>query len=186
MSQIRRLIPVSAASLGAALLVYGCSDSPGHGANTVLSIPTQVVSAVVVPAPVLGPPPVLTSISTGTGSEGGVLIWIDGTGFTSNVTLTIGGVKAYSGHAYPTTFLTEAPTGVAGPADVVLTNADGQSSTLKDGFTIGLPRRSISTETGKVLRGGCTNSRSPSRFGTTHWSALRAADLRTSCRLQSP
>jgi hypothetical protein len=122
-------------TLALAMLACGCGrdqDPPAQSATA----PSGTAATPSQPAPVLGPPPVLTSISTNVGStEGGVLIWVDGTGFT-NVTLTIAGVRAYSGPvAYPTSFLTAAPPGVAGPADVVLTNADGQSSTLKNGFT---------------------------------------------------
>ena len=81
--------------------------------------------------------PVLTSVAPGRGStEGGLPLNIDGTGFSSTVTLTIGGVVAYSGSIHGSTFfLTASPPGIAGPADAVLTNADGQSSTLKNAFT---------------------------------------------------
>jgi hypothetical protein len=81
------------------------------------------------------PPPVLLSISPAVGStEGGVMLEIQGTGFT-NMTLTIGGVLAYSGVALTSFLSIVAPPGAEGSADVVLTNADGQSSTLKNGFT---------------------------------------------------
>jgi hypothetical protein len=81
------------------------------------------------------PPPVLLSISPAVGStEGGVMLEVLGTGFT-NVTLTIGGVRAALTSSLSTSLSTVAPPGAEGPADVVLTNADGQSSTLKNGFT---------------------------------------------------
>jgi hypothetical protein len=88
------------------------------------------------PVPALAPPLVLTSVSPAVGStEGRFYFEVRGAGFT-NVTLTVGGVRWFSGKVSdPTVFLIEAPPGPAGQADVVLTNADGQSSTLKNGFT---------------------------------------------------
>jgi hypothetical protein len=206
--QVRRLMPVLAATLAVVLLVYGCGDShitptpvlsvtgvsPNNGAsvgaqivtingtgfkagatvtmnrvvtNTLFVHPTAIsvttaahavgaVDVVVtnpdgqsasltggytyvfVPPPVPPPAPafVLTSISPAVGStEGRFYFEVRGAGFT-NVTLTVGGVRWFSGKVSdPTVFLIEAPPGPAGQADVVLTNADGQSSTLKNGFT---------------------------------------------------
>jgi hypothetical protein len=136
--QVRRLLPVLAATLAAALPVYGCDDSQHRWTPPPL-IPTPIVSVAV-----LAPPPVLTSISPAVGStEGGIDLRISGTGFDSTrVTLKIGGVLTYSGPVYTfstppytTQFFTAALPGAAGQADVVLTNGDGQSSTLKNGFT---------------------------------------------------
>ena len=133
---------VLAATLVAALLVYGCRDQ--HPPETPLTptptpVATPVVSVpVLVPLPVPPPAPafVLTSVSPAVGStEGRFGFEVRGAGFT-DVTLTVGGVRWFSGKIYnPTVFLIEAPPGPAGQADVVLTNADGQSSTIKNGFT---------------------------------------------------
>jgi hypothetical protein len=66
-------------------------------------------------------------------TEGGSFVHILHTGFT-NVTLTVGSVRWYSGELPEDAWIT-GPPGPAGQADVVLTTADGQSSTLKNGFT---------------------------------------------------
>jgi hypothetical protein len=90
------------------------------------------------------PPPVVTSVSPGSGSTvGGVTLNITGTGFAPGFTLTIGGVITISGllsaGGPQTVYVVTAPPGAAGPVDVVVRNPDGQSSTLKNGFTYVLP-----------------------------------------------
>ena len=131
-------MPGLAATLVAALLVYGCGDPGTQPPQNPLN-PTPAVSALV-PAPpsvpVLGPPPVLIWMSKDVGSTaGGLLIDIDGAGFSSNATMTIGGAVAHAGPNGPNYFLAVVPPGAAGQVDVVITNSDGQSFTRKNGFT---------------------------------------------------
>ena len=82
-------------------------------------------------------PPAITDISPDTGMIlGGDNIGITGVGFAVGATVTIDGVEAtnviqYGGHYVALT----TPPGLAGPADVVVTNPDGSIATLSDGFT---------------------------------------------------
>ncbi len=67
---------------------------------------------------------------------GGATVTIIGENFQDGVTVTIGG-KAASNVIFvsPTELTAEVPAGVAGSADVVVTNPDGKSDTLAGGFT---------------------------------------------------
>ncbi len=67
---------------------------------------------------------------------GGAAVKIIGENFQDGATVTIGG-KAASNVIFvsPTELTVEVPAGVAGSADVVVTNPDGKSDTLTDGFT---------------------------------------------------
>src|SRR5215831_16732462 len=105
-------------------------SSQADGSQRITS--SQSVGA---PAPV-SPPPVLTLVAPARGStEGGMILQVDGTGFGPTITLRIGGGVAYSGNVGNAFFIAQAPPGIAGTADIVLTNADGQTSTLKNAFT---------------------------------------------------
>jgi len=67
---------------------------------------------------------------------GGATVQIIGENFQDGATVTIGG-NAASNVIFisPTELVVEAPPGVAGSADIVVTNPDGKSSTLTGGFT---------------------------------------------------
>jgi hypothetical protein len=81
-------------------------------------------------------PPEIKSISPATGLEaGGYLIVIDGANFKQGVTVEIGGKNApiYT-FVDSTKIRVKAPAGTLGKADVVVTNPDGQSVTLTEGF----------------------------------------------------
>jgi hypothetical protein len=67
---------------------------------------------------------------------GGATVQIIGENFQDGATVTIGGNAASNViFASPTELEVEAPAGVAGSVDVVVTNPDGKSDTLADGFT---------------------------------------------------
>lgn len=85
----------------------------------------------------LGPLPTLTIVAPATGSTiGGTSITLTGTEFASGATVTVGGRVATSVSVTSATLLTAVtPWGVAGPADIIVTNADGQSVTLAASFT---------------------------------------------------
>ncbi|MHB8877881.1 MAG: beta strand repeat-containing protein [Myxococcaceae bacterium] len=79
-----------------------------------------VVSSV---APVFGP------------AGGGTAVTITGTGFLSGASVTIGGTAATGLTIVSDTSITAtSPAGTVGPADVKVTNADGQFGTLVGGF----------------------------------------------------
>ena len=67
---------------------------------------------------------------------GGVTATILGENFQDGATVTIGGNAASSViFVSPTELAVEVPAGVAGSADVVVSNPDGKLATLADGFT---------------------------------------------------
>jgi hypothetical protein len=72
---------------------------------------------------------------------GGATVQIIGENFQDGATVTIGGNAASKNaasnviFASPTELEVEAPAGTAGSVDVVVTNPDGKSDTLADGFT---------------------------------------------------
>lgn len=87
------------------------------------------------------PAPSVTSITPNTGSTaGGEAVSIGGTDFVTGATVTIGGVAA-TGVTFVNSTQIDAvtPAGVAGAADVVVTNPDTQNDTLVGGFTYVAP-----------------------------------------------
>lgn len=114
----RRLLPL------VALLVVACSPKPGN--------------------PDAGPdggslqPPELTSISPAKGAiSGGTLVTVNGTGFVDGITVFFAGQPGTEVLVATRAKLTvRTPAGAAlGPADVKVTNPDGQSATLTRAFT---------------------------------------------------
>jgi len=83
------------------------------------------------------PPPAPTSISPTSGSNnGGTAVTIIGTGFASGATVTFGGTAATGVTAASATSITATtPARSTGAVDVVVTNPDGQSGRLANGFT---------------------------------------------------
>ena len=86
-------------------------------------------------------PPILLSVTPNTGStSGGDTVTILGTGFESGATVTFGATMASTVESIDTTNLVVlTPPSAAGSVNVVLTNADGQSATLTNGFTYVAP-----------------------------------------------
>ena len=83
------------------------------------------------------PPPTLTRVDPDSDIVvGGKTVKIIGEHFQDGATVTIGG-KAASNVIFvsPTELTVVVPAGIAGSADVVVTNPDGESDTLADGFT---------------------------------------------------
>jgi hypothetical protein len=80
--------------------------------------------------------PAITEVSPATGSTaGGTAVTISGTGFAAGAVVNIGGVTAGTATVINQSILLSTPPGPAGPADVVVTNPDGQSATLVGGFS---------------------------------------------------
>ena len=83
-------------------------------------------------------PPTVTSITPTTGPvSGGTAVTITGSGFLAGATVTIGGVAATNVNVVNATTITATTPAVSasGPADVVVTNPGGASSTLAGAFS---------------------------------------------------
>jgi hypothetical protein len=83
------------------------------------------------------PAPTVTSVTPNSGSAiGGTSITISGTGFLSGATVSLGGTAASNVNVVNSTSLTATTAAHAtGTVNVVVTNTDGQSGTLLNGFT---------------------------------------------------
>ncbi len=83
------------------------------------------------------PAPTVTSIAPTSGTTaGGTSVTITGTGFLSGASVTLGGTAATSPNVVNSTTLTATtPAHAAGAVNVVVTNTDGQSGTLSNGYT---------------------------------------------------
>ncbi len=103
------------------------------------------------------PSPGLTSISPTNGKlTSGTLVTLAGNGFLSGASITIGGATCSSPNIISGTTLTcFAPANAAGPADVIITNYDGLSSTLTQGYTYNaIPSITAVSPVGGKLAGG--------------------------------
>jgi len=81
--------------------------------------------------------PSIASVTPATGlTNGGTTVTLVGTGFASGVTVNFGAWPALSVEVVNSTELTAVtPPSALGTVSVVVTNADGQSATLSNGFT---------------------------------------------------
>lgn len=87
------------------------------------------------------PPPVVTSIVPNSGpTAGGTQVTLTGSGFRAGVTVTFRGTPAAQVTVVSSTQITAVtPAEAEGPADVVVTNEDFQSTSVVDGFTFVAP-----------------------------------------------
>jgi hypothetical protein len=85
--------------------------------------------------------PIATSVSPASGpAAGGTAVSISGTGFTNGATVTFGGTAATSVNVNGSTTITATtPAHASGAINVVVTNSNGQSSSLINGFTYAAP-----------------------------------------------
>lgn len=85
----------------------------------------------------LYPAPTIANVTPPSGfASGGTAITINGNNFITGATVTVGGVMATSVVRVSAIRLTATtPAGMAGPADIVVTNPDNQSATLSASFT---------------------------------------------------
>ena len=83
------------------------------------------------------PPPTVTRVEPDNDvATGGATVQIIGENFQDGATVTIGGNAASNViFVSPTELSVEAPPGAVGNVDIVVTNPDGKSDTLADGFT---------------------------------------------------
>jgi len=84
-----------------------------------------------------GTAPTIGTINPNNGpTTGGTGVTITGTGFTPGATVVIGGTPATGVTVVnPTTITANTPPGTVGPANVTVTNPNGQSTILPNGFT---------------------------------------------------
>ncbi|MCI0341791.1 MAG: IPT/TIG domain-containing protein [Planctomycetales bacterium] len=84
----------------------------------------------------MGAAPTLASIAPTSGpSSGGTVVTLSGTNFYAGATVTIGGAAATVTSLSSTQIVATTGAGPVGPGNVVVTNLDGQSATLTNGFT---------------------------------------------------
>jgi IPT/TIG domain len=117
-----------------------CSNS-GCGTGHFDMFGEMFVNAVTIAAPTV------TSIAPASGSTaGGTNVTLTGTGFAAGATVTIGGVSATNVQVTSSTTITATtPAHAAGAVSIVVTNPDGQSGTLANGFTYALPGPTIAS-----------------------------------------
>jgi phosphatidylinositol-3-phosphatase len=89
----------------------------------------------------VGPPPTITGITPNSGTtNGGTSVTIDGNRFLPGAAVTIGGAAATNiAVANSTTITASTPAHAPGTSNVVVTNTDGQSAVLTNGFTYTSP-----------------------------------------------
>jgi hypothetical protein len=87
----------------------------------------------------IAPAPVLTTISPTSGTtSGGTSVTLTGQNFAAGATVTLGGAAATSVVVVSATQITaNTPAHAQGSVNVLVTNPDGQSTTLAGGFTFG-------------------------------------------------
>jgi hypothetical protein len=91
------------------------------------------------------PAPTVTSILPTSGSiNGGTVVTIAGTGFSSP-SVKFGGVAATNVTSTATSITATAPAHAAGKVDVLVTNSDSQSATLAQAFTYSVPGPTVVT-----------------------------------------
>ncbi len=131
---------------------YSCSATTAAAPGTYPILPTLVgpksllanyqvtlVNGTLTVTP--GAPPAIVSVTPSTGpTNGGTTVTILGTGFESGATVNFGALPAGPVVVINSTNLTAVtPPSVPGAVLVVVTNADGQSTTLTNGFTYVAP-----------------------------------------------
>ena len=101
-------------------------------------------------------PPVILSLDKTTGpASGGTIVTITGTDFLEPPTVKVGGIAAINvQYINSTTVIFTTPAHAVGSEDVMLTNYDGQSSTLPQAFTYTPPPTIASVSPSSMLKTG--------------------------------
>ncbi|MDQ3418693.1 MAG: IPT/TIG domain-containing protein, partial [Acidobacteriota bacterium] len=120
---------------GSGTLTYGVSANPGVARSGILTVGGQAFSVTQAAGPLT-----ITSVSPSSGpTSGGTAITVHGTNFATSGGLPavyIGGNAAVSVFvAGPTTLTAVTPPGASGARPVTVTNPNGETATLVDGFT---------------------------------------------------
>lgn len=138
----------SYASVALAYKAFAASGASGTFSNTVGGTGSGIGIALAFQPP---PPATVTSVSPAAGGlSGGTTVTIEGTGFTADCTVDIGGAAATSVVVVSATQITcVTPARTAGAKTVTVTNAGGDG-TLASGYTY----TSVVDANVKLLRGG--------------------------------
>ena len=126
--------------------INGMPGAPSHlaiaGARRMLAASGGTLYVIL-----LDPPPTVSSVNVTSGpAAGGTSLTITGTNFRSPATVLFGGVAASGVTVVNSTTITATtPPHAAGQVNVAVTNADGQSGTLLNGFTYLAPPPTISS-----------------------------------------
>ena len=134
---------------------------PGTAGTKAVTVVNSDGQAVTAPEEfTYNPAPTISSILPNAGAlEGGTPMLITGTGFLVSLvtTVTVGGIEASNIDPLSSTgiFVRTPPSQTPGPKDVVVVNRDGQTATLRAGFTYnpGPVIRAITPDDGKVAGG---------------------------------
>jgi len=114
-------------------------------------------------------PPAPTAISPASGTaSGGTSVTISGTNFASGATVTFGGTAATNVVVVSSTTITATtPAEAAGAVNVVVTNSNGQSGTLTNGYTYtSLPVPTAISPTSGTTSGGTSVTISGTNFAS--------------------
>jgi hypothetical protein len=126
------------------------ANTPPHAqgsVNVVVTNPNGLSSTVANGFKFVAPAPSLTGVSPTSGTTaGGTPVTLTGQNFASGATITFGGAAATSVVVVSATQITaNTPPHAQGSVNVVVTNTDGQSATLTNGFTFGAPAPTVSS-----------------------------------------
>jgi hypothetical protein len=126
------------------------ANTPAHAqgsVNVVVTNPDGQSTTLASGFTFMGPAPILSTVSPTSGpSTGGTSVTLNGSNFVSGATVTFGGAAATSVVVTSATQIkANTPPHVQGSASVVVTNPDGQSATLANGFTFGAPAPTVTS-----------------------------------------
>jgi hypothetical protein len=104
---------------------------------------------------IAAPAPTISIVSPVSGSYlGGTTVTVQGTGFASGTTVTFGGARANFVSMTAASMIVRTTSHLPGVVDVVVTNADGQTATLANGFSYLPPTiTSVSPNSGSTVGG---------------------------------
>lgn len=129
--------PATGVTVASATSITATTPAGAAGPTNIMVNNPDGQTGMLVGAYTFVPPPTVTSVAPTSGrTSGGNAITITGTGFLAGATVTVGGNPATGVTVGSATSITATtPAGTAGLADVVVTNTDGQTGTLSNGFT---------------------------------------------------
>jgi hypothetical protein len=128
----------------------------GAALKVVVTSPSGVASSPAITY-TFNPAPTLSSVSPSTGPlNGGASVIVSGSNFLPGARLTVGGVSATNLATTPGSISATTPPGAAGPANVVVTNPDGQSVTATAGYSYAQPAPTVAgiTPASGSVKGG--------------------------------
>ncbi len=119
------------------------ATTPAHAAGTVGVAVTNIdgQSGALPSAFYYAPPPAVASVNPSSGpAAGGVSVTIEGSGFRTGASVTFGGSPATNVVVFGGTIITAlTPPHLLGRVTVSVTNPDGQSASLENGYTYAAP-----------------------------------------------